>query len=117
MIFHRIAAALGLVVVAVGAGVATAAPAMAGGVGDFLSPAFGTNCANRHTAAHAQGKAGTGTGTADGNLAGIPIGVPLNQCGGADQPLSHLKVYLAGQRMDYSSTFAIGAPISDLTAQ
>ncbi len=32
---------------------AAAAPASAGGIGDILSPAFGTNCANLKTASHA----------------------------------------------------------------
>ncbi|MGW8064336.1 chaplin family protein [Streptomyces ziwulingensis] len=61
-------------------------PARAGGVGDFLSPASGTSCANHHNAAQADGATTRGTGTATGNLAGLPIGSPLNQCGGADMP-------------------------------
>ncbi|MGW6971517.1 hypothetical protein [Streptomyces sp. NPDC054952] len=63
-----------------------AAPASAGGIGDILSPAFGTNCANLNTASHAAGATTTGTGAADGNLLGLPLGSPLNQCGGADMP-------------------------------
>jgi hypothetical protein len=67
----------------VGVGVAAASPAAAGGVGDFLSPAFGTTCVNRHgTQAHGSTTHGTGIGNA--NLAGLPIGSPANQCGGAD---------------------------------
>ncbi|MGW9448655.1 chaplin family protein [Streptomyces sp. NPDC055632] len=66
-----------------GAGQA-ASPAWAGGVGDFLSPAFGTSCANHHTGARADGTTTHGTGAANGNLAGLPLGSPLNQCGGAD---------------------------------
>ncbi|MFD3760814.1 hypothetical protein [Streptomyces sp. NPDC058622] len=34
---------------------AAAAPASAGGIGDILSPAFGTNCANHNTGPHAAG--------------------------------------------------------------
>ncbi|MEV6551717.1 chaplin family protein [Streptomyces sp. NPDC051597] len=64
--------------------VLAAAPASAGGVGDFLSPAFGTNCANRHTGSHATGTTTAGTGAATGNLLGLPLGSPANQCGGAD---------------------------------
>ncbi|MEV3993614.1 chaplin family protein [Streptomyces sp. NPDC049837] len=67
-----------------GAGLATASPASAGGVGDFLSPAFGTLCGNLNNGAHANGTATSATGAAGGNLAGIPIGSPLNHCGGAD---------------------------------
>ncbi|GAA0611802.1 hypothetical protein GCM10010394_47010 [Streptomyces crystallinus] len=63
-----------------------ATPASAGGIGDFLSPAFGTNCANHNTGAHADGLTHHGTGTAGGNLAGIPVGSAVNQCGGADLP-------------------------------
>ncbi|WP_353963737.1 chaplin family protein [Streptomyces sp. NBC_00083] len=59
---------------------------MAGGIGDFLSPAFGTSCANQNTGAHANGATTHGAGSASGNLAGIPLGSPLNQCGGADLP-------------------------------
>ncbi|MEU9418138.1 hypothetical protein [Streptomyces sp. NPDC048272] len=68
-------------VLTAGAAVAAAAAhASAGGIGDILSPAFGTNCANHHTVPHAAGA--TGTGAADGSL----LGSPLNQCGGADMP-------------------------------
>ncbi|GGU61606.1 hypothetical protein GCM10010274_58160 [Streptomyces lavendofoliae] len=62
-----------------------ASPAWAGGVGDFLSPAFGTKCTNHH-GTHADGMTTSGTGAANGNLAGLPIGSPANQCGGADMP-------------------------------
>ncbi|MEU4799416.1 hypothetical protein [Streptomyces sp. NPDC023327] len=37
-------------------------PATAGGVGDFLSPAFGTSCANLLTGARAAGTTTHGTG-------------------------------------------------------
>ncbi|MFD5272097.1 hypothetical protein [Streptomyces sp. NPDC058335] len=70
----------------VGTGVAAAAPAAAGGVGDFLSPAFATTCMNHH-GAEARGSTTHGTGTGNGNLAGIPLGGPASQCGGADLPL------------------------------
>ncbi|MEU2438361.1 chaplin family protein [Streptomyces rubradiris] len=75
--------------VALGAALGPAAPAWAGGIGDFLSPAFGTACANLHTGARAAGTTTHGTGAANGNLAGLPLGSPLNQCGGAD-PLPNL---------------------------
>ncbi|MFW3470110.1 hypothetical protein ACN24M_01215 [Streptomyces microflavus] len=61
-------------------------PAHAGGVGDFLSPAFGTDCENHHTTPYATGTTTAGTGAAGGNLLGLPLGSPLNQCGGADAP-------------------------------
>ncbi|MEU6487495.1 hypothetical protein [Streptomyces sp. NPDC046887] len=66
--------------------VLAATPAAAGGVGDFLSPAFGTNCANHHTQPRADGATTADTGTANGNLLGLPVGTALNQCGGADAP-------------------------------
>ncbi|MFI1377235.1 chaplin family protein [Streptomyces longwoodensis] len=89
MITKSTATALGLLAASVGAGLASASPASAGGVGDFLSPAFGTSCTNQHTGAHADGITQYGTGTAGGNLAGLPVGSPLNQCGGAD-PLPNI---------------------------
>ncbi|GGU67924.1 chaplin family protein [Streptomyces lavendofoliae] len=55
----------------------------AGGIGDFLSPAFGTSCANRDTGTHAEGLTSDGTGTAGGNFLGLPVGSPLNHCGDA----------------------------------
>ncbi|MFV0137959.1 hypothetical protein ACLGIH_33075 [Streptomyces sp. HMX87] len=77
--------AFALSVTAAGAALTTAAPASAGGVGDFLSPAFGTSCANDHSA-RVEGTTTHDTGAANGNLAGLPVGSPLNQCGGADMP-------------------------------
>jgi hypothetical protein len=76
----------GVAAAVVGVGLGTAGPASAGGVGDLLSPAFGTACANHHTGARASGATTHGTGAVDGNLAGIPLGGALNQCGGADAP-------------------------------
>ncbi|MFJ9698361.1 chaplin family protein [Streptomyces fradiae] len=61
-------------------------PAWASGVGDVLSPAFGTDCANHH-GTRADGITTHGTGAANGNLAGLPLGSPFNQCGGADTGL------------------------------
>ncbi|MFI7388505.1 hypothetical protein [Streptomyces sp. NPDC049813] len=65
-------------------GLAGAPQASAGGIGDFLSPAFGTSCANLDNGARAQGSTSHGTGSAGGNLLGLPVGSALNQCGGAD---------------------------------
>ncbi|WP_428935238.1 hypothetical protein [Streptomyces sp. ACT015] len=78
--------ALTLTIGTAAAGLLSAAPATAGGVGDFLSPAFGTDCANHHTTPRAAGTTTAGTGSADGNLLGLPLGTALNQCGGADAP-------------------------------
>ncbi|MFD5098322.1 chaplin family protein [Streptomyces albidochromogenes] len=86
MIIRRSTAAVGLTAIVGGAGLITATPASAGGIGDFLSPAFGSNCANQNTGAHAAGETRQGTGIAGGNLAGLPVGTPFNQCGGADLP-------------------------------
>ncbi|MET9957137.1 chaplin family protein [Streptomyces sp. NPDC006339] len=74
---------VGVTAAAIGIAGAAASPAMAGGVGDFLSPAFGTTCMNKHDA-HSRGSTTHGTGISNGNLAGLPIGSPANQCGGAD---------------------------------
>lgn len=60
---HRTYITLGLVMAAAGAGLATAAPAAAGGIGDVLSPAFGTNCSNLHTGARSHGETSRGTGS------------------------------------------------------
>lgn len=75
-----------LIATAVASSVLAADSAVAGGVGDFLSPSFGTDCANLHTGAQASGSTTRGTGAGGGNLLGLPIGSPLNQCGGADAP-------------------------------
>ncbi|MFJ7063730.1 hypothetical protein ACIQVA_39870 [Streptomyces microflavus] len=83
---HRCTTVLGLVTVTMGAGLVAAAPASAGGIGDFLSPAFGVNCANHNTGTQAAGATTAGTGAANGNLLGLPLGGALNQCGGADLP-------------------------------
>ncbi|QIJ61043.1 hypothetical protein [Streptomyces sp. JB150] len=77
---------MGVAAAVVGVSLGTAGPASAGGAGDFLSPAFGTACANHHTGARADGVTTHGTGAAHGDLAGIPLGGALNQCGGADAP-------------------------------
>ncbi|MFH8350553.1 hypothetical protein [Streptomyces sp. NPDC018045] len=84
MINRRIAMAVSAT--ALGTALAPAAPAAAGGIGDVLSPAFGTSCANLHTGARANGTTTHGTGAANGNPAGLPVGSALNQCGGADDP-------------------------------
>ncbi|AWT46803.1 MULTISPECIES: hypothetical protein [Streptomyces] len=83
---HRctVATATALTVAALGTALATADPASAGGILPIASPAFGTMCANHHTGAHATGATRSGTGTVGGNLAGLPLGSALNQCGGAD---------------------------------
>jgi hypothetical protein len=83
---RRTTTVLSALTAAVGAGVGLAAPASAGGIGGFLSPAFGTLCATHDTGAHADGLTRQGTGTVGGNRAGVPIGSALNQCGGADAP-------------------------------
>jgi hypothetical protein len=70
---------------------------MAGGIGDLLSPAFGSACTNEHTGAAAQGTASTSTGTGGGNALGVPAGSPLNHCGGADGSLLEEVVGDAGR--------------------
>ncbi|MFE5735274.1 hypothetical protein ACFQ7A_30750 [Streptomyces sp. NPDC056528] len=81
---------LGVAVTALSAGLAGAAPAAAGGIGDFISPAFGTSCANLNNGTRAEGVTRHATGTIGGNVAGLPLGSPLNQCGGADMPIADM---------------------------
>ncbi len=63
-----------------GGGLAAAAPASAGSIGDFLSPAFATNWTKHHTGARPSGATTQGTGAANGNHAVLPLGSALNQC-------------------------------------
>lgn len=88
MTTHRtLATALGLTTAALGAGLATAAPASAGGVIVVASPSFDNSCANHGTAKQSAGRTTHGSGTVGGNLAALPAATPLNQCGGADIPI------------------------------
>ncbi|MBZ4320641.1 hypothetical protein [Streptomyces huiliensis] len=65
-------------------------PARAGGLGaGVLSPAVGNGCAARSAAA-AQGAASRVTSAAGGNVLGLPVSGPLNQCGGAEVPVFDL---------------------------
>ncbi|MGA5096771.1 chaplin family protein [Streptomyces lavendulocolor] len=84
MTMRKITTALAVTAAGTAAALGTTTPAAAGGVGDFLSPAFGTMCGNLNNGAHAVGSTTSGPGSAGGNLAGLPIGNPVNQCGGAD---------------------------------
>ncbi|WP_188306488.1 hypothetical protein [Streptomyces sp. CBMA123] len=88
MTTRRTATALALTAATIGAGLATAAPATAGGVGDFLSPAFGTDCENHHIGAHATGATTSGSGTVSNNSGKLPLLSALNHCGGADMLVS-----------------------------
>lgn len=60
------------------------------GVG-VLSPAIGNGCAN-HAGSTATGTATAEPGTGNGQLLGMPVSGPLNQCGGADPLPSSLIV-------------------------
>ncbi|GAU65035.1 hypothetical protein SSP35_01_03720 [Streptomyces sp. NBRC 110611] len=64
----------------------TAAPASAGGVIEFLSPAAHNACAHKNTGAHNTGHPARGSGTVTGNFAEFPLLGSINQCGGADLP-------------------------------
>jgi hypothetical protein len=105
MITRRDVTVLVLVCSFAGTALGAAPSASAGGIGDVLSPAFGTNCANHNTGAHADGLTRHGTGTVGGNLAGLPLGSALNQCGGADLPLVDpnriLKVVTSTDDLEY----------------
>ncbi|MFH8405382.1 hypothetical protein ACH4FX_11505 [Streptomyces sp. NPDC018019] len=63
-------------------GLTAAAPAFAGGVGAFLSPAFGNACA-QHTGPRTGGATTYGAGPG-GLLVALPFGGSVNQCGGTD---------------------------------
>ncbi|MFI5942788.1 hypothetical protein ACIBCB_21380 [Streptomyces uncialis] len=91
MTFRRtVNPAVMLTAVTAGALSVMAEPAMAGGVGNLLSPAFGVACANENAGARTTGAPSVGTGTATGVLVGLPVGSGLNQCGGADLPAQNL---------------------------
>ncbi|MFF4384635.1 chaplin family protein [Kitasatospora sp. NPDC001547] len=72
-----------------------ASPACAGGILPIISPSFDTSCAN-DGAAHAQGSTTAGPGTANGNLAGLPVSNPFNHCGGAEADPSVITSLLGG---------------------
>ncbi|MEU6394857.1 hypothetical protein [Streptomyces sp. NPDC046939] len=68
----------------IGAGIAAASPASAGGIGDFLSPAFGDSCSNLDNGATANGTTTHGSGALGGSAGSLPLLSALNHCGGAD---------------------------------
>ncbi|MFD5604438.1 hypothetical protein ACFWI5_15630 [Streptomyces sp. NPDC127064] len=82
---RRTVTALALTAAGLGAGIAAATPAAAGGIIVIDSPAFNNSCANHGTHhPQAQGLTSNGSGPAQGLLAQVPTASPLNQCGGAD---------------------------------
>lgn len=106
--------ALAVTAAAIGTGLAASGPAAAGGIGDFLSPAFGTNCTNHRTTPHNSGATTAGTGTASSNLLGLPIGSPLNQCGGADNVTKLMKYNMNDQAAYNYNVNTIDVPISEV---
>ncbi|MGI5484870.1 chaplin family protein [Streptomyces lavendofoliae] len=112
MTLRRATAVTGLIGAAVGGSIAGAAPASAGGIGDFLSPAFGTSCLNQRVGAHATGETRHSAGSAGGNLAGVPIGSPFNQCGGADAPLPPMP--LGGSSMANANAMSVFGPSTSM---
>ncbi|RST19589.1 hypothetical protein E2C00_00625 [Streptomyces sp. WAC05374] len=76
--------ACGLAAVTFGIGLATAAPAAAGGLIPVGSPAFGNTCGNLNNTAQAVGNTVAGTGLIGGNALAAPAGLASNHCGGAD---------------------------------
>jgi hypothetical protein len=71
---------------ALGAGIATAAPAAAGGIIVIGSPSYNNFCANGHSSGPA-GATRQVMGSVSGLLGQLPVSGPLNQCGGADLPV------------------------------
>ncbi|WP_189762375.1 hypothetical protein [Streptomyces xanthochromogenes] len=88
MTTRRTATALAVAAAAIGAGLAAASPAVAGGVIVVASPSHDNSCFNTD-AAQSRDATRNGSGTAAGLLAALPIETPLNHCGGADLPGSH----------------------------
>ncbi|MFJ6669057.1 hypothetical protein [Streptomyces sp. NPDC091383] len=111
MTLHRRALGALALTAAAGSGLATAAPASAGGVGDLLSPAFGTTCANHRVGGHTTGATTAGTGAANANVLGLPLGSALNQCGGADFPIY---CNFGGSNNAQSSTATVAGQIGQL---
>lgn len=107
--------ALALTTTAFGVVLGGAGSAAAGGIGDLLSPAFGTACANHGVGGQAAGEARGGSGHVDGNTVGVPLANALNQCGGADLPGQDAVINLA--RPDSAQNLAMGTltpkPASD----
>ncbi|MGW5820318.1 hypothetical protein [Streptomyces noursei] len=82
---RTLATALGLTTATLGAGLAAAAPASAGGIAVIASPSFDNSCANSQST-DASGPTRHGAGTASGLRTQLPADTPLNHCGGADLP-------------------------------
>ncbi|GGY65815.1 hypothetical protein GCM10010326_70530 [Streptomyces xanthochromogenes] len=72
---------------AFGVGLAAATPAAAGGIIVVASPSHDNACTNLGTTAQSGGETRNGSGTVGGLLAAVPVGMPLNNCGGADLPM------------------------------
>ncbi|GAA2651168.1 hypothetical protein [Streptomyces lunalinharesii] len=83
MISRRTLATLGVTTVALGAGLATAAPATAGGIGVFASPAFDNTCITLHRTTRAVGRM-VNQPAIGSNLLQAPVQVPYQHCGGAE---------------------------------
>ncbi|MFJ9774963.1 hypothetical protein ACIRVF_27570 [Kitasatospora sp. NPDC101157] len=72
-------------------GLLTAAPAQAGGIGVIASPAFDNTCVTASHLVNAVGSTADTAGLAT-NLTQIPLDVPYQHCGGADDPLKIIEV-------------------------
>ncbi|MFC7818664.1 hypothetical protein ACFUTR_28995 [Streptomyces sp. NPDC057367] len=86
MTIRKTFTALAVTAAAIGSGLATAAPATAGGIIVVGSPSFHNGCANHGTRSQSGGQTTDGSGAAQGLLAQVPIDNALNHCGGADLP-------------------------------
>ncbi|WP_368857866.1 chaplin family protein [Streptomyces sp. DH12] len=75
----------------------------------------GTGCTNHH-GTHAEGVTTHGTGAANGNLAGLPTGSPLNQCGGADLMPSGLLGPVSPDSLPTHAVTGLGVGMENLTA-
>ncbi|MEU4210098.1 hypothetical protein AB0F13_08890 [Streptomyces sp. NPDC026206] len=86
---HRTGSALALFIGLLTGIALPAAPAWAGGLGaGILSPAVDNGCANHDWRSTARGGTTTAAGAAGGDRVAVPVAGPLNQCGGADVPVS-----------------------------
>ncbi|GAA3126960.1 hypothetical protein ACH4UY_15310 [Streptomyces longwoodensis] len=75
--------AVGLTAVAMGAGIASAEPAAAGGIGVIGSPAFDNTCITIDHTSKAVAETVHTSGFLN-NVAQLPLSNPYQHCGGAD---------------------------------
>ncbi|WP_143655763.1 hypothetical protein [Streptomyces sp. XY006] len=81
----HVARVAGLVGLVAGAGMLSAAPASAGGIGVIASPAFNNTCVTIDRTNRAVTETAHAAGLLN-NAAQLPLSAPYQHCGGADIP-------------------------------